>query len=54
MILERICIAEVVEVNELASSERGEAGFGSTGVAQESKNISPDQLKRARVDDASN
>jgi dUTP pyrophosphatase len=33
LILERICMADIVEVNELASTDRGAGGFGSTGVA---------------------
>lgn len=33
LILERICMADVVEVSELADTERGAGGFGSTGVA---------------------
>eukprot|EP01031_Cornospumella_fuschlensis_P033825 gene33826-40926_t len=35
LILERICMAEVEEVEELASTDRGAGGFGSTGVAGE-------------------
>jgi dUTP pyrophosphatase len=33
LILERICMADIVEVEELASTERGAGGFGSTGVS---------------------
>jgi dUTP pyrophosphatase len=33
LILERICMADVVEVSELSDTERGAGGFGSTGVA---------------------
>lgn len=33
LILERICMADIQEVDELASTERGAGGFGSTGVA---------------------
>ncbi len=32
LILERICMAELEEVEELADTERGTGGFGSTGV----------------------
>lgn len=32
LVLERIAIAEVVEVDELDNTERGAGGFGSTGV----------------------
>jgi dUTP pyrophosphatase len=33
LVLERVCIAnDVVDVSELASSRRGDGGFGSTGV----------------------
>ena len=32
MILERISMASVVEVEELSETDRGSAGFGSTGV----------------------
>jgi len=31
LILEKICMANVVEVGELGNTERGEGGFGSTG-----------------------
>jgi dUTP pyrophosphatase len=34
LILERICMADAVEVDELPGTERGEGGFGSTGVSQ--------------------
>ena len=33
LILERICMADIVEVNDLASTDRGAGGFGSTGVS---------------------
>lgn len=33
LILERICMADIVEVNDLASTDRGDGGFGSTGVS---------------------
>jgi dUTP pyrophosphatase len=32
LILERICMADAVEVDELSETERGAGGFGSTGV----------------------
>lgn len=34
LILERICMAEVEEVDELVSTDRGAGGFGSTGVSE--------------------
>eukprot|EP01033_Poteriospumella_lacustris_P000530 gene530-358_t len=33
LILERICMADMEEVEELPDTERGAGGFGSTGVA---------------------
>jgi dUTP pyrophosphatase len=33
LILERICMADVVEVETLSETSRGAGGFGSTGVA---------------------
>ena len=33
LILERICMADLVEVDELSSTERGTGGFGSTGIS---------------------
>ena len=35
LILERISMADCVEVEELADTERGTGGFGSTGVSEE-------------------
>jgi dUTP pyrophosphatase len=32
LILERICMADIEEVTELSITDRGEGGFGSTGV----------------------
>jgi dUTP pyrophosphatase len=32
LILERICMADIEELTELAMTDRGEDGFGSTGV----------------------
>ena len=43
LVLERICIADVLEVDELDETERGEGGFGSTGVE------APLSPKRQRV-----
>ena len=37
LILERISMAEVVETDELFATERGAAGFGSTGVGETKK-----------------
>ena len=33
LILERICMADALEVDELSETERGAGGFGSTGVS---------------------
>lgn len=33
LILERISMADIIEVDELPDTERGMAGFGSTGVS---------------------
>lgn len=33
LILERICMAEVIEVTELSETERSSGGFGSTGTS---------------------
>eukprot|EP00937_MAST-01D_sp_MAST-1D-sp2_P002315 g2315.t1 len=47
LVLERIVIPEVLEVDELDETERGAGGFGSTGVAAKDKEVgSP---KRQRV-----
>ena len=37
LILEKISMAEALEVDELTSTERGEGGFGSTGVSESIK-----------------
>lgn len=37
LILERISMADAVEVEELADTERGSGGFGSTGVSASSE-----------------
>ena len=39
LILERISMADVVETDELFATERGAAGFGSTGVAEKKPKI---------------
>ncbi len=33
LILERICMADCVEVDDLPDTERGTGGFGSTGLS---------------------
>ena len=43
LIIERICVADAIEVDDLPSSERGDGGFGSTGIAQ--------VAKKSRLDD---
>lgn len=43
LILERICMAEAVEVEELADTERGAGGFGSTGVSAASEEANKKQ-----------
>lgn len=48
LILERICMADCVEVEDLPDTERGAGGFGSTGVS-----VTEDEAtKRARLDQA--
>lgn len=47
LILERICMAEVQETEELFETSRGAGGFGSTGVAA----TEGDATKKPRVDD---
>jgi dUTP pyrophosphatase len=42
LILERIAMADIEEVEELPSTERGEGGFGSTGIAEQ-------ETKRAKT-----
>ena len=37
LILERICMADAVEVDELSETVRGAGGFGSTGVSSDKK-----------------
>lgn len=37
MIIEKIEPTEVVEVNDLSETLRGEGGFGSTGILSENK-----------------
>lgn len=39
LILERISMAVVEEVNELSDTERGTSGFGSTGIQQKSMDV---------------
>jgi hypothetical protein len=42
LILEQICMPEICEVTELTETDRGAAGFGSTGVeAKKQRTISP-------------
>jgi dUTP pyrophosphatase len=42
LILEKVCMAEAVEVKELDDTQRGVAGFGSTGVqTKKQRTISP-------------
>jgi dUTPase len=47
LILERICMADVEEVEELPDTARGAGGFGSTGTGgeQESKRSRTDESK---------
>lgn len=37
LVLEKISTPEVIEVEDLDSTERGAGGFGSTGIASEAK-----------------
>jgi dUTP pyrophosphatase len=47
LILERICMAECLEVDELPDTERGAGGFGSTGISTEDEAV-----KRAKLTDS--
>ena len=49
LILEKIDMAGVEEVDELPATVRGAGGFGSTGVS--SSSIEPDQKKAKTVED---
>ena len=51
LILERICMADVEETEELFETARGQGGFGSTGVAAASSSSeSESEAKRAKTD----
>lgn len=52
LILERIVLPDVVAVEELTDTERGVAGFGSTGVAKKQRTISPADGMALAGDDA--
>ncbi len=42
LILEKVCMADVMEVDELTDTVRGEGGFGSTGISEKrQRTISP-------------
>ena len=50
LILEKVCIATVEEVDELDSTVRGSGGFGSTGISEilkKQRTISPNNLPDA-------
>jgi len=49
LILERISMAEVSEVDELNSTARGSGGFGSTGVSKVTNEDDSDVTKRPRI-----
>jgi dUTP pyrophosphatase len=50
LILEKISMADCMEVEELAATERGEGGFGSTGVSGEAvKVVDEKENKKPRV-----
>lgn len=49
LILERIAIADVIEVDDLTNTDRGAGGFGSTGI-NSNGNSSPDSNKRLKED----
>lgn len=52
LILEKISMADCIEVEELSSTERGEGGFGSTGVSGEGvKVVDEKENKKPRVAD---
>ena len=48
LILEKISMAAVQEVDELSSTERGEGGFGSTGIQQKSLDENTDANKKTK------
>eukprot|EP01041_Mallomonas_annulata_P001477 gene1478-2840_t len=52
LILERISMAKVVEVDELSVTSRGSGGFGSTGVSDSNIHASDEVSKRPRNNDA--
>ena len=49
LILERIAIADVKEVDELTDTVRGAGGFGSTGV-DSTPASSPSEAKKPRIE----
>lgn len=52
LILEKISMADAVEVEELAETERGAGGFGSTGVSTTvNVDMSGEVAKKARIED---
>ena len=50
LILEKISMAPAIEVDELAATERGAGGFGSTGVSNAVPQ-SEEGSKKARIED---
>lgn len=51
LVLERISMADAVEVDELFSTERGSGGFGSTGVSS-ADTTEESGVKKPRTDEA--
>lgn len=49
LILERICMADMEEVQELPDTERGVAGFGSTGINLSA--VEENAAKKARLEE---
>lgn len=50
LILERISMAEVIEVDELFDTERGSGGFGSTGITTSAAALEDSDSKKQRTD----
>eukprot|EP00559_Dactyliosolen_fragilissimus_P009394 CAMPEP_0184859956 /NCGR_PEP_ID=MMETSP0580-20130426/4915_1 /TAXON_ID=1118495 /ORGANISM="Dactyliosolen fragilissimus" /LENGTH=170 /DNA_ID=CAMNT_0027356859 /DNA_START=146 /DNA_END=658 /DNA_ORIENTATION=- len=48
LILEKICMADALQVEELTDTERGQGGFGSTGVKKQ-RTVSPNPESKETV-----
>ncbi len=51
LILERISMADAIEVDELPDTERGAGGFGSTGVAALPSETTGEITKKPRLEE---